>query len=144
VLTETLPRLDEPYSGTRVEAVRWNQSGSNALGFGLGVTLAPGIAVYDPRPRLHPGFGLRWRSTLGDGQRLDVATWRNLQARAINGSPDTEPAPIVTHIELQFSPAKAYPFGAELGAVGLRLSSEANLQLRIKRGGPMIYYRSKF
>jgi len=149
ITSELMPRWDaaQPAApGLRVEAVHWTQLGSNAsFGLALGMALEPGLR--DAYHRVRPGIGLRWRSNVSDRQRLDVATWRNFQAErgdAFALLDDAEPAPLTTRVEMQFVPPKGRGFGAEHGAIGLQLSSDTKLQLRIKRGGPMVYYRSKF
>jgi hypothetical protein len=148
--SELLPQWDAAPSslqGIRVQTVRWTQVGDNAFGLALGMSLEPGVRG-DSYARLQPGVGLRWRSNLGNRQRLDVATWRSLQERRDDAAAqfdgyDTAPL-ITTRIEMQFVPPKGSGFGAELGAIGLQLSSDSKLQLKIRRGGPVVYYRSKF
>jgi hypothetical protein len=144
--SELVPHWDLAQQGLRVQTVQWTQVGSNAFGLALGMALEPGLHG-DAYTRMRPGFGLRWRSQVNERQRLDVATWRHLQAARDDAAlqlDGTEPAPLTTRIEMQFVPPKGRGFGAELGAVGLQLSSDTKLQLRIRRGGPMVYYRSKF
>lgn len=147
--SELLPQWDSAPSslqGLRVQTVRWTQVGSSAFGLALGMALEPTLRG-DAYNRLRPGVGLRWRSNLNNRQRLDVATWRHLQAQrddALALLDGYDPAPLTTRIEMQFVPPKGRGFGAEFGAIGMQLSSDSKLQLKIRRGGPVFYYRSKF
>jgi len=36
------------------------------------------------------------------------------------------------------------PSTPELGAIGVQLQGDSHLLLRVRRGGPMLYYRAKF
>lgn len=144
--SELVPHWDPAQQGLRVQTVQWTQVGASAFGLALGMALEPGLRG-EAYNRLRPGFGLRWRSRVNDRQRLDVATWRHLQTARDDDTLQLdggEPAPLTTRIEMQFVPPKGRGFGAEFGAIGLQLSSDTKLQLRIRRGGPMVYYRSKF
>ena len=135
----TLVRLDGPDLGPRVEAVGWAERGSNAFGVALGSTLdRPATA-----PRLGEqasasmDVGVRWRSTVNARHRVDVAAWR-----ALSGEDEERPA-VTTRVEMQFAAPRSKSF-AELGAVGMQLSGDSRLTLKIRKGRPMFYYRSKF
>ena len=137
----TLARLDGPEPGnTRVEAVGWAERGSNSFGVALGSTLDRPAPV----PRLveqasaSMDVGVRWRSTVNSRHRVDVAAWR-----ALSGEVDDERPAVTTRVEMQFAAPRSKSF-AELGAVGMQLSGDSRLTLKIRKGRPMFYYRSKF
>jgi hypothetical protein len=134
---ERIPRLDEPTPANRVEAIGWSQRGGQAFGVSFGATFDPSSArPFNASARSSLGVGLRWRSDLGSSQRLDVATWRSLNDDADNAGV------LTTRIEMQFtSPQRAL---VERGALGLQLSSDSKLAMRLRKGGPMVYYRSRF
>jgi len=150
-LINTVPVLDGPAgvsSLSRIDMVRWARTQRSALGLSVGLETPLGPAV-DSRytPALSVGF--RWRTSLGEGdQHLDVASWRRLSATPSVTDPLTgtsqsvDPAQYVTRIELQF--AKPKGMAAELGAIGMQLDGGAKLSLRVKHGGPMVYYRRAF
>lgn len=143
------PRLDfsEP-AGSRVETTRWRPAGQVAYGIALGVTASPS-ALNPSATVLRPSVGLRFRSPVGESRRLDVATWQDLPpqreanfAYAQSGSSERF---TTTRVEMQFAPPKGSGLGLDLGgAVGFQMSANSKLQLRIRKGGPMFYYRSKF
>jgi len=118
--------------------------------FGLTLTL-PAAQPATPagqRP-LVLDLGLRWRSALGGNLHLDVSTW---------GQPLLSPSGVHdamgmirqhatgygTRVELQWSNAPKSGFLPEHGAIGMQLQGGSRVVLRAKRGGPMIYFRSKF
>lgn len=147
--TTDAPRLDfsEP-AGPRLETTRWRPAGHVAYGLALGITAAPS-ALNPSATVLRPSVGLRFRSQMSDNRRLDVATWQDLVpqreanfAYAQLGEPERF---TTTRVEMQFKPPKGSGLGLDMGgAVGFQMSANAKLQLRIRKGGPMVYYRSKF
>jgi hypothetical protein len=148
-VTENAPRLElsEP-GGSRVEATRWQPAGRVAYGVALGVTASPS-ALNPAATVLLPSVGLRFRSRVADNHRLDVATWQDLprQREANFDYAQTGPTErlTTTRVEMQFAPPKGSGLGLDMGgAVGLQMSANSKLQLRIRKGGPMFYYRSKF
>jgi hypothetical protein len=140
--TELIPSLSSPSAGLRVEAVRWAAVGADGA-FGLALGMVPVQGMNGGAARPSAGIGFRWRSHFGERQRLDVATWRHLPA-ADDDDAGVPVAPLTTRIEMQFIPPKNRGLGMESGAIGLQLSSDTKLQLKIRRGGPMLYYRSRF
>lgn len=131
---ESVPRWDggEAQSGQRVEAVRWAGRDGHAVGLAVGVAFEPLASAQGAIP--HAGLGLRWRSPLGPNRRLDIATWRS-----------ASPLPATARIELQFVPAQdSRAWVAEFGAIGVQLSGDSKLTLRVRGGKPMVYYRSRF
>jgi hypothetical protein len=149
-VTTQAPLLDlGEVGGTRVEAARWRAArpGQPSYGVALGMSAAPSTLAPSTTV-LQPSVGLRFRSPLGERRRLDVATWRDLPPqREANFaySQAGEPERLTTtRVEMQFAPPKGSGFAAELGAVGFQMSANSKLQLRVRKGGPMVYYRSKF
>jgi hypothetical protein len=51
---------------------------------------------------------------------------------------------VTTRIEMQFTSPRSSVGLSDLGAIGMQLDGNAKLQLKIRRGQPMFYYRSKF
>jgi hypothetical protein len=134
---ERMPRLADTATTTRFEAVGWSQRGSHAFGVALGATFDPARFEPSGQPmRSSLGVGLRWRSDFSQRQRLDVATWHSFTDDV------RDPPALTTRIELQFaSPQTAL---VDRGALGLQLSSDSKVAMRLRKGGPMVYYRSKF
>ena len=136
----TLVRVDGPEpSNTRLEAVGWAERGSNSFGLALGSTLDRPALVprLGEQPAPSMDVGVRWRSTVNSRHRVDVAAWR-----ALSGEDEERPA-VTTRVEMQFAAPRSKSF-AELGAVGMQLSGDSRLTLKIRKGRPMFYYRSKF
>ncbi|WP_157267650.1 hypothetical protein [Azohydromonas aeria] len=140
----TLPhpqgRSLEQQTQGRVELVRWATVPGGAWGMALG-------ARRDGNSVPQPEVGVRWRSPLDNNQRLDLSAWRSLGADA--GPADTPgagPAPtlVSTRIELQFVAPRSTASLSENGALGVQLSSDSKLSMRIRRGGPVVYYRMQF
>lgn len=135
----TLPQAGEQAEQSRMEVVRWAALGNSAWGMSLG-------ASRDGHAPLRPEVGVRWRSRLEGNQRLDLSAWRRVP---VNASADTLPAPqdevvLQTRIELQFTAPRSSTSLNELGALGVQLGSDSKLSMRIRRGGPMVYYRMRF
>ena len=125
--------------GTRVEATGWASGTTHAVGVALGTQFDRVAAMPGQAPQLETSLsvGLRWRSSLSARQRVDVAAWRRLAAA-------DEQAGLSTRIELQFSSPRSSVALADFGAIGMQLEGNAKVQLKIRRGKPMFYYRSKF
>ena len=137
---QPLARLDGPTDGSaRIEAAGWAARGGSAFGVAVGSSLDRMAALPGQVPQMHSSLdvGLRWRSAVGARQRVDVAAWREL-----SGDPEDGKG-VKTRVEMQFSDARSKGF-AELGAVGMQLSSDSRLSMKIRKGKPMLYYRSKF
>jgi hypothetical protein len=132
----TLPAQGEALGNSRVEMVRWASTGNGAWGMSLGTS-------HDGRTPMRPEVGVRWRSRLEGNQHLDLSAWRQLSG-ANGAAADPDEAVLHTRIELQFTaPRRTASFG-ESGALGLQLGSDAKLSMRMRRGGPMVYYRMQF
>lgn len=138
---EPVRRLDAIDGGMRVEAIGWAAGDAHAFGVALGSQFDRTAALpwQDPQMETALHVGLRWRSTLSDRRRVDVAAWRRFAAAA-----GDERAGVTTRIEMQFTSPRSKVGLGELGAIGMQLDGNAKLQLKIRRGKPMFYYRSKF
>jgi hypothetical protein len=125
---------------TSVEATGWAAGPVHAVGVALGSRFDRSAALPGQAPHLESSLsvGLRWRSALSDRRRVDVAAWRR-----VAGASDS-PARLGTRIELQFSSPRSSVALADFGAIGMQLEGNAKVQLKIRRGKPMFYYRSKF
>jgi len=126
---------------------------------GLGLTLAvPGGAVRQPFPTaptkpLTLDLGVRWRSALGSNLHMEFSAWGQ-SSRAFANNPSTHDAMGMirqrdvtsygTRMELQWSNAPARGLLPEHGAIGMQLQGGSRVVLRARRGGPMVYFRSRF
>jgi hypothetical protein len=140
VTGQTLAPIDGAEQGnTRLEAVGWAVRGSSSFGVGVGSTLDRKAVAPRQVDGMQPTLdvGVRWRSEVNSRQRVDVAAWR-----AVSGEVDERPA-VTTRVEMQFAAPRSKSF-AELGAVGMQLSGDSRVTLKIRKGRPMFYYRSKF
>ncbi len=137
--SSTVPQQGEQAEHKRLEVVRWAAMGDSAWGMSLG-------ASRDGSNPLRPEVGVRWRSRLEGNQRLDLSAWRRLAATGTADSPPATQDEVVlqTRIELQFTNPRSSASLGELGALGLQLGSDSKLSMRIRRGGPMVYYRMQF
>jgi len=45
---------------------------------------------------------------------------------------------------VQWTSSRAGSLVPEFGAIGVQLQGDSRLLLRVRRGGPMLYYRAKF
>lgn len=135
--SESQPRLAEAGAALQVDLVRWSLHAQGAWGLAVGTSLEPGLAM---APR--PSVGLRWRSSPQEGlQRWDLAAWRHFGPAPEPG--EAEWPSLSTRIELRFRSPRGISLG-ESGALGLQLSSDSRLSMRVRRGGPMVYYRMQF
>lgn len=94
-------------------------------------------------------LGVRWRSRLESGRQLDISAW----ARTPQGAQAPDALGLIrqaqqpsygTRLEVQWATAKTGGLTPEFGAVGVQLQSGSRLVLRARKGGPMLYYRSRF
>lgn len=142
---ERMPQLDGPGPRTQLEVVQWSRRQGPALGLALGASIQPSFAG-GPQDVMRPTLGVRWRSPLGDSQRLDVAAWRHFGRRddGVGGSTGRAEADVTTRIELQFSSPMTRRLRPELGALGMQLSADSKLSMKLRRGRPVLYYRARF
>jgi len=133
-------RADGAQPGKRIEAIGWAGSDAHAFGVALGSQFDRVSATPWQTPQWESSLnvGVRFRSSLNDHRRVDFAAWREV-AGATNERPG-----VSTRIEMQFASPRSSVGFSELGAIGMQLDGNAKLQLKIRRGKPMFYYRSKF
>jgi len=121
--------------------------------FGLTLTLPTAQQQWPAAPAgqrpLVLDLGLRWRSALGNNLHLDVSAWgqplaSHTGAHDAMGMIREHEAGYGTRVELQWSNAPKSGFLPEHGAVGMQLQGGSRVVLRAKRGGPMVYFRSRF
>ena len=138
--SSTWPGQSEASERSQVELVRWAPAGRGSWGMALGASREGGNSPVQPE------VGVRWRSRLEGNQRLDLSAWRRLNTKLGEAGPGLEEDPVTlrTRIELQFIAPRGSASLSELGAVGLQLGSDSKLSMRIRRGGPMVYYRMQF
>ena len=139
-------------SSTRVRYVQWGRAGDDAaLGLSLGVSswqrgsrAAPWGATPDTlNTALRPEVGLRWRSGWRADRRVDVDAWGAYDPSPL--TPATERRSFNARVELQFRDNRPrLGFDGSRGALGLQLSSNSQMLLRAKHGGPMLYYRARW
>ncbi|MDB5850977.1 MAG: hypothetical protein JWP29_4729 [Rhodoferax sp.] len=131
---------------TRLEVSGWSHAPQqSAMALALGVDTPSGPWV-DSRGGAAVDVGLRWRSAPLHLRRIDVVAFRRVSqpqdAYTLINSADQ---PIyAARVEMQFQSAKFGGLTPELGAIGMQLTGGSKVVLRTKRGGPMVYYRSRF
>ncbi|NML14120.1 hypothetical protein [Azohydromonas caseinilytica] len=136
----TVPSQGDTSEHSQVELVRWAPAGHGSWGMALGASRD------GTHSAVQPEVGLRWRSRVEGNQRLDLSAWRRLNTSLGDAGPGQaeDPVTLRTRIELQFIAPRSSASLSELGAVGLQLGSDSKLSMRIRRGGPMVYYRMQF
>ncbi|MCW5648448.1 MAG: hypothetical protein KIS62_01750 [Ramlibacter sp.] len=143
-------RFDAPLA-TRAALTGWAVvSPRAALGLTLDSSTPRGtglISSLDERsgaPRLD--LGIRWRTALGDSDRIDVAAWRRVSPSGEGASLSSElnQEGYGTSVEWQFKSAPTFGFVPELRAIGLQLNGGGRLMLRTHGGRPVLYYRAQF
>lgn len=131
---------------------------SRRLGLTLGVvSQTPGAAqravfdsAYAPGTPLAYDLGVRWQSELRPHLQLDLQAWA--RTHQYTGTQDTlgmiwnqhQNSTFGTRLEVQWTSRRAGSLVPEFGAIGVQLQSDSRLLLRVRRGGPMLYYRAKF
>ncbi len=140
-------------STTRLSYVQWGSASNQAsLGVSMGVSSLqpgnpaglpwmPGVAAQPTS--LRPELGLRWRTGWTGDRRVDVDAWSSYDAT--RGLPAADRRSYNARVELQFRDnSPRLGFDGSRGALGLQLSSNSQMLLRAKHGGPMVYYRAKW
>ena len=102
-------------------------------------SLPAGPGAESRRDVVVPTVSVGLRHSLSDQQRLSVYA---------GGSASLSSASVgefyTTKVKVEWLPTKNSSFGFEHSAVNLRFGPSGNFALRVRRGGPMIYYRSTF
>jgi hypothetical protein len=84
-----------------------------------------------------PAISVAYTHAISDKYQL------NLEAtKASTLSSQLRDSLVTTKVGVEYSPARNSAFGLEQGSVSLKMSS--NFAMKIRRGGPMFYMRSKF
>lgn len=145
--------LDAPDRPMRVDVTRWMPPGrAGSLGFSLGMVLP---TQRDLRPYAtttapwKTDVGVRWRMPLGSDHQLDMAVWARTnrygqESDAMGMIWRQEQSRYGTRLELQWTSSRTHGLMPEFGAVGVQLEGDSRLLLRVRRGGPMLYYRTRF
>lgn len=140
-------------STQHVDITRWLTPDSpGSFGLSLGLSAPAAGAAPLATDAIHPAgldLGVRWRSRLDSGRRLDVSAWARApqmaQAPDALGMIRQAQQPLYgTRVEVQWESSKTRGLTPEFGAVGVQLQGGSRLVLRAKKGGPMLYYRSRF
>ena len=102
-------------------------------------SLPTGPGAESRRDAVVPTVSVGMRHSLSEQQRLSVYA---------GGSASLASASVgefyTTKVKVEWLPTKNSSFGFEHSAVNLRFGANGNFALRVRRGGPMIYYRSTF
>lgn len=131
----------------RLEISGWSRpAAESAMGLTVGFDTAPSSPWADNRGSSSVDLGVRWRSPSVNQRRIDVVAFRRMNqpqdAYTLVNSADQ---PLYSaRVEMQFQSAKFGGLAPELGAIGMQLNGGGKVVLRAKRGGPMVYYRSRF
>ena len=153
-------RPDTPLpAGPAVQATdvsyRWGLGGARSgvdVGIGAGAyrvryggdAVVPSPLTVGPgnesrRDALVPTVSVGLRHSLSEQQRLSVYAGGSASL-----SPATTGEFYTTRVKVEWLPTKNSSVGFEHAAVNMRFGSNSNFALRVRRGGPMIYYRSTF
>ena len=116
----------------------------------LGLTL--GVVSYARGVEASPqafDLGVRWRSQLDRQIQLDIHAWArtappHAMPNAMGMIWQQDQPRFGTRLEVQWSSSRTRGLVPEFGAIGLQLEGNSRLLLRARRGGPMLYYRTKF
>jgi hypothetical protein len=149
------PTAQDMHASTlRLDLTRWiHASPHGSLGLTLS-TLVPMQAETRPGGQAVAAWGadigVRWRTPLNSRRHLDMSAW----TRAVQpGQAPDALGMIWSHgnasdygarVEMQWSSSRTGGLVPEFGAVGVQLEGQSRLLLRARRGGPMLYYRTKF
>ncbi|MBS0494388.1 MAG: hypothetical protein JSS31_10630 [Proteobacteria bacterium] len=145
--------MDTPGQPMRLSVTRWMAPGyAGSFGFSLGMELpAQGYRqpYTPPVTRWNPELGVRWRMPLGSDRHLDMGVWAHTgrtgqQFDAMGMILDREQSRFGTNLEVQWNSSRTGGLMPEFGAIGVQLEGNSRLLLRAKRGGPMLYYRTRF
>lgn len=139
------------YATQHTDVTRWLGSAPHGDAFGVSVGVnAPANAASlaaGAVPATSLDLGVRWRSRLDGGRRLDISAW----ARSPQAAPDamgmiweTQQPTYGTRVEMQWASSRTRGLVPEFGAIGVQLQGNSRLLLRARKGGPMLYYRAKF
>ncbi|MFT3814616.1 MAG: hypothetical protein QM740_14760 [Acidovorax sp.] len=138
-----------PYTATqRVDVTHWMPGGLGlSVGLATQANAAP-AALAMAAPLWQPTLGVHWRTPLSGGIALDLSTWASLSNRSQPLATDmiwqNRPPQYGTRLEVQWRSSRMGGLAPEFGAIGVRLEGDSQLLLRTRKGGPMVYYRTKF
>lgn len=141
------PRLSAPSTVQYTGITGW-LSPRQASSLGLALAVVSGDAGTGHRPMAYE-LGVRWRAQLNPRAQLNVHTWtRTTQTSAMHDAMgmirQQEQSRYGTRLELQWTSSRTHGLVPEFGAVGVQLEGDSRLLLRVRRGGPMLYYRTRF
>ena len=112
---------------------------ADSLGMQPARSSLAGPGAESRRDALVPTLSVGLRHSLSDGQRLSVYA---------GGSASVSPASVgefyATKVKVEWLPTRNSSIGFEHAAVNMRFGPTSNIALRVRHGGPMIYYRSTF
>ena len=112
---------------------------SGADGFGAMPYAGTGFNADGRRDAIVPTFSVGMRHSLSDQHRIDLyASGTASLASAAAGEFYT------AKVKVEWLPTKNSGFGFEQAAANMRFGANSNLMLRVRGGGAMVYYRSKF
>jgi hypothetical protein len=124
--------------------------GKFGLSLGMSAPAAGAVPLASDAPNpASVDFGVRWRSQRESGPQFDVSAW----ARTSQLAPSSDALTMIrdaqqplygTRLEVQWESSKTRGLVPEFGAVGVQLQGGSRLLLRARKGGPMLYYRSRF
>lgn len=146
--------LDGDGTSLRLDVTRWiHASGSSHLGLLLSTPVPQAAQARPVGLAMAPwgaDVGVRWRTALRPGQHLDLSAWT--RAAAPGQPPDAlgmiwsrgQASDYGARLEVQWRSSPTGGIVPEFGAIGVQLEGQSRLLLRARRGGPMLYYRTKF
>ena len=115
------------------------QGAEAAVAYATSLPSMAGPSGESRRDAVVPTVSVGLRHSLSEQQRLSVYAGGSASlASASAGEFYT------TQVKVEWLPTRNSSFGFEHSAVNLRFGPSGNFALRVRRGGPMIYYRSTF
>lgn len=145
--------MDAPQQPLRLDVTHWlppGRAGSLGVSFGMLLPTRRDLRPYaTPAAQWSTDVGLRWRMPLGSDRHLNMAVWAHTsrydqESDAMGMIWQREHSRYGTSLEMQWSSSRTHGLVPEFGAVGVQLEGNSRLLLRARRGGPMLYYRTKF
>jgi len=112
---------------------------SGADGLGAMPYAGTGFSADGRRDAIVPTFSVGMRHSLSDQHRIDVyaSGTASLASSAVGEF-------YTAKVKVEWLATKNSGFGFEQAAANMKFSANSNLMLRVRGGGAMVYYRSKF
>jgi len=142
------PGLSKPAATMEYTAITGWLTPRQASSLGLTLAVVSEDAGAGQRPMAYE-LGVRWRAQLNPRAQINVHSWtRTAQPAAMHDAMgmiwQQEQSRYGTRLEVQWTSSRTHGLVPEFGAIGVQMEGNSRLLLRARRGGPMLYYRTKF